>query len=1076
MLRYGFAFIALTIGGTAAAKDDLPYVLPKGGVEIPCTGTPFGKRLALGIEQEVLVTRRLTSGGASTSFQLDGGSLATQRQAALTGAVAANFGIDTARIDLDGDGRQELAVAGIGANGVANITIVRPTTSDNGANEQVGTWSLNPPTATNLIAIDLAGGDIDGSTDGREELVIALRYANGSVRVAAVNGTTTGGGAIAQANNAPLGLWTIPTAEIAGSTQLVLAVGDVLLAGRDQAVLLTLVNNNAYRYNVLRFNENAATADTRFTNNTFSQERQNSGQDPGSLTLHIADFGGSAAEEMIVHDQQFNSGQLQGTTQTLRYFTTSRDSSNAITSIELRPTAGLTNGVDTTDSRIATAVGEVDRRPDAEIVLVRSDPGTVSLRVQTYKVQYNASGIPSAVIPASGFAIASAPLVTSPAAQLSVAIGDADRDGIGDIYAAFRDNNSSGGLVTKVRRFSMARPTDPGAFPTPSTLALTGQSDFPSNLADTSALQVQVADWDNDSLLANLGTTCRQVIEPTIRSVVRHPPYWSRLQGGMGNFNAAIGNSLSNGSTQETRFDTFTSHDISAYVGVQVGGEILGIGGQVTAKATAGYNYESRRGALTGSEITNTVTESRSQDSGNGLVLLEENTYHCYDYDVVQNGSEVEASNLRSCELIRFDGPDLLRTFVASDLVTWDTITASTGGPGGTPSQWAPLHQEWASLALFRNANVRGTLATNAGAATDGLYSTELSLGGVSQPYIEIDLGEVRDITNIRVWPNPRAREALAGASLFVSESPISGQAPPTGAGVRAFTADLRTGNGFDRWNLWTRNPNGGFAPMRARYLRIQHTDPAVRPLRVAEIQVFGDVQNEPPAYPIAVCDGNANDGVFNARMWDGIGNPRRYRLIEMRGDLLWSGAPLDTAGQFDGQACSAVNPSFVRTSIWSTLLVGGQNGTGTNTWDVADSATNTVGTTTSISSSTRVGAELDLEGGAIVQAVAGGAYEWATGVTEENSNTMYWTTGLNYSGSVPGFSGAQNAQCGYRPQPFAYKVRERSNTGYEHQYTAIDYVVRDFNWDRSTNPPPAQCFPERADVIFRGDFEPASP
>jgi hypothetical protein len=635
-------------------------------------------------------------------------------------------------------------------------------------------------------------------------------------------------------------------------------------------------------------------------------------------------------------------------------------------------------------------------------------------------------------------------------------------------------------MVTKVRRFSMTRPADPGAFPTGASLALSGQFDFPSSIGDSSAVQVLVADWDNDSVLANLGTTCRQIIEPTVRSVVRHPPYWSRLQGGAGNFSASIGSTLANGSTQETKFDTFTSHDISAYVGVQVGGEILGIGGQVTAKATAGYNYESRRGELRGSEITNTVTESRSQDGGNGLVVLEENTYNCYDYEVVRNGAELPASNLRSCELIRRNASgDLLRTFVASDLVTWDTITASTGGPGGTPSQWAPLHQEWASLALFRAATIGGTLAAgNAQSATDGRYSTMLATTSSVQPYVQIDLGAVREITNIRVWPDPLQKAALAGATLFASEAPFTGNAPPAGTTVRSFAADPATGNGLDRWNLWTRTAGGGFAPLRARYLRLQHTEAAPRVLRLAELQVFGGVQNEPPSYPVAVCDNSPSDGIFNARVADTVSNPRQYRLIELRGDLLWTGAPVDGANAFGAATCSATHPSLVQTSIWGSILVGGQNGTGINSWDVGESATNTVGSTTSISSSTRTGGELDIEAGAFVQAVVGGAYEWATGVTEENSNTMYWTSGLNYSGSVPGFSGQQNAPCGYRPQPYAFRTRERSNSGYEHQYTSIDYVVRDFNWDRLTNPPPAQCFPAvtQPDLVFDSGFEPATP
>lgn len=1080
MLRNVLALLALAaIATPALSADKTPYRMPKGSDAIACTGTPFGKRLALGIDHEVLVTRRQVGGtGTLVNYQFTGDLASQQRQAALTGDFASNFDFKSTRVDLDGNGRQELATAAIRASGVVSVTVVRPAAAAN-ANEQTTAWSVGPPTTgVTVTAIDLAAGDLDGSTDGKEELVLAARYSNGNVRIFALSGDANG--AITQAPGASLGNWTMPTAESSETTELVIAVGDVLLEGRDQVVLLTLFRQGNYRYSVLRFEDvdSPGGPGTRFNHRNFTQSRPGSSSPVGRLQMHIGDLGGSAADELVIHDHPIEiAGQnLQNINQSLRYFSTTRGTNNTITDYALQPSSGLVNVISSTDNRFAAAMGEIDRRPDLEVVVARSVGGeqvTRAVRVDVYKATFNASGFPVAIGPAAGFASATTGLETDQPQQIEVAIGDADRDAIGDIYVAFRDNAAGGGaIITKLRRFALARPANPNAFPNGATLAQTGQFNFPTNFADTTAIQVQANDWDNDSLLANLGTTCRQIREPVVRNVLRLPPYWSRLQSGLNGFNAAIGSSRTDGTGLESRYDTFTSHDVSGYVGVQAGGEILGIGAQVTAKVTAGYNYETRRGELRGSEETTTVGQSQEQDSGGGLVVIEENTFNCYDYEVLRNGAEVIDSNVRACEIVRANSSgDLLRSFIASDLETWDTTTAGSAGPGGTPRQWVPLHQEWANLALFRVALPNTFLGTAARPlATDGLVATVLGSSSASTfPYFDIDLGSVQDITNIRVFPDPLNKAALAGATVFLSESPFAGATPPVGPEVRTYNPDSVSDNGVDRWNVWTRATTAPYAPVRARYIRVQHTSPNPRILRVAELQVFGDVHAEPPTYPVAVCDTTPFDGLFRARVIDTVNTPRAYRNIDVRGDLIWSASPVDAQ-------CGTNHSRVKLLSIWNNIAIGGVSGTGVNTWTFDNETLDTQVNTTSISHSTRVGAEVEAEAGAIVQAVVGGAYEWATGVTEENSTKIYWGSGINYAGAVPGFSGVSTTLCQYRPQPFAYEAGERSNIGFEHRFKVIDYVVRTPGADWLLNPPPAACFPETPpapDPVFSSGFEP---
>ncbi|MFN9731516.1 MAG: hypothetical protein ACK59M_13900 [Pseudomonadota bacterium] len=1084
--------------GAAAAKDRPDPFQVKGSTGIDCLGTPFGKRISLGRDQEPILIRRQTNGTAA-NFQLAGLSLAQERQGALDGVLASATRMASANTDLDGDGRDELVVVAGRSNGAIGVRTVRRSATTAGANDQFGGWEWTSNQGSALLDLQVASADLDGSTDGRREIVVAARWANNVVRVIALSGDANGN--IAQASNAALGTWILPAAEFNGTANVRLAAADVLLEGRDQVVLVSTRSQpvSTYAWIVVRAAGSATGTNPAMTltHRTFLDTGVSPPNEVADLQLHAGDLGGSAAAELLIHaTPQDPKGTLGPVSQALRFFTTTRGSANQITDFALQAPTNANTVPNSGERFVAVAMGEVDRRPDLEFVVARQLQNTPTMRIEVFKALFNAQGFPIGVAPATPAIVADVVLPVGDGrlerAQFDLAVGDADGDSIGDVFLAVRDRVTASGsaVLTRVRRFAMQRPADPNAFPNPASFQLRNTFDFPTSFGDTNELQLRLADWDRDSVLADLGTTCRRVREPLVRSVVKLPPYWERLQANSSGFLATIGKTRTTGSTQEQRFDTFSSHDVSAYLGVSVGGDILGIGAKAAAKATAGYNYESRRGELRGSEATTTTGESQQQDRGEGLVVVEENTFDCYDYQVLRDGVADGGSDVRACELIRRGANnDQLRSFTATDLQTWDTFTGAGSGVGGPPSQWMPLQPDWASIALFRNATVNFAPAsgTQTGNVTDGQFGAGLmSPVDATAPFVQIDLGETRDITSIRVFPLTGQAATLDGFRLHASETAFAGDAPPSGPGVTTIEPDPLSRNGVDRWNIRTRgNLASGFAPLRARYVRLQH--PGTATVRVAEIQVFGDVHKDPPDYPQSVTDPVRNDGRFRARVANRLGSPARYVCIDVRGDLLWTGAPVDTSTDpFDAKFnCAAIQLApppapgqlpgapFL-TSIWSSVTIGG---TGINAWDLADSTTNTVGSNNSISHSTRVGAELDFEAGVIVQAVGGGAYEYSTGVTEENSTTMYWGQGLMYAGAVGGFPAGSNLNCEYRTQPYAYRASERSNVGYEHQFTVVDYVVRDLTWSR-LGPvlPPQDCFPVRSDLIFRGDFEPPSP
>ena len=212
--------------------------------------------------------------------------------------------------------------------------------------------------------------------------------------------------------------------------------------------------------------------------------------------------------------------------------------------------------------------------------------------------------------------------------------------------------------------------------------------------------------------------------------------------------------------------------------------------------------------------------------------------------------------------------------------------------------------------------------------------------------------------------------------------------------------------------------------------------------------------------------------------MYDSLSLTPGYRKVDVRGQLLWSGAAQDTVAcgsdftESEEDANDGVQhfPIFANETIQSTGILN---------WDLAASSGTTVGSNTEISHSARVGVEIDVEAGAFVKATIGGAYEFTSGITEETATTMYWGTGIEYAGAVGGFYPAslpglpQTNVCGYRPQPYAYTAHEYSNIGYEHQYTVVDYVVRDLEafWTRE-NPPSLYCYAIPPDRVFSSTFE----
>ena len=101
-----------------------------------------------------------------------------------------------------------------------------------------------------------------------------------------------------------------------------------------------------------------------------------------------------------------------------------------------------------------------------------------------------------------------------------------------------------------------------------------------------------------------------------------------------------------------------------------------------------------------------------------------------------------------------------------------------------------------------------------------------------------------------------------------------------------------------------------------------------------------------------------------------------------------------------------------------------------------------------------RVGAEFEAKTGADIMAVVGAAYEATTGITKENQSGRSVGTGFQVGGGVGGFPNVAPYAypCNYFPRPYNFTVKEYSDTGYQHNYSVTDYIVRQMSHSNQVN------------------------
>jgi PKD repeat protein len=644
-----------------------------------------------------------------------------------------------------------------------------------------------------------------------------------------------------------------------------------------------------------------------------------------------------------------------------------------------------------------------------------------------------------------------------------IAIGDMNRDGFAEIMtiaqAVARDvtNNDFPHSTYRATIWRSLWRVDPTsyAFSGAHAQEVTASATTVPPAVPYANAAMLASDFDGDSMFATLGSDCRAVSEPQLRNLIWMPPFFEAMQSGSldsGFIAASFGINEKSGSGMENRSGSFTGNSISGYVGIageySSGDKPWDFKVAGSLKFTAGHDWQSEHGAIHGSDVEYDYSEGQSASVGEGLVVAEGDDANCYSYDVVQSTGAVPNSSLRMCEITYQE-----RTAMTAE--TWN----NQSNYASVAATWVPLQRDWASVAMFRPAASTIPFGSGKGPenATDGLFSTPATSATTTEPYLDIDLGSVQDVSSIRVFPAAdtdangnlivplsflRAMPDLLGFRIYASATPFSGPDVPSGSGVSVFVQGGNEDQIYDRWNIYTLDAN--LNPLRVRYIRLQHPGQSPAHINISQIEVFGDTHLDPPAFPDAVCEPAAGRGYFLARVWNPVA--AGYQNIEERGDLMWSGTNAKqqpTGVKVNGHDC--LNYTDVReTTIWNNLRIGN---TGiTNSWDSTSDTTNTVGSYGGFESSTRVGAELDFEIGTnAVRFITGAAYEYTFGINSETQSTSFWGNGLQIGGAVGGFDPPfQNLvlTCGYFPHPYAYHLTERGNSSYQHDLYVVDYIV----------------------------------
>ncbi len=623
---------------------------------------------------------------------------------------------------------------------------------------------------------------------------------------------------------------------------------------------------------------------------------------------------------------------------------------------------------------------------------------------------------------------------TAEADFLDVSVGDLNNDGADEVVAAYDDSRGLEAIYVDWHNLT--------------SNTLTGTLDLDPQMLN-SPVSIAMGDHDDDSLRASYSGNCVEIQEDNVTSVYFRPPLWRNIQDPVDLYGRGfVGFSTTASEMEEDRLGSERSTATSGYIGAGISIDYKLASVELSAKATFAEEYAHSTGRGTISETT--TTDLIEYGAGRNFAVGDESTYFCYSYNITQNGTPTgDSSSVRSCELV-----DSITDNTSLDVRDVNAAVRETNL--NKTLEWIPTTRDWASLPLFCitcTAQSSTSGGATAGRAVDGDLTGEPSLmtstNVENYPWWEVNLGELEEITKIRVWnredlascPANSCDAHLSNFYVFVSETPFQATDTPTdllaNPNVKAYSLDRissvlspTVGTDFPAGRVSTfltlQSTISGTSPIEGQYVRVQIDRPSAQ-LQLAEVQIFGTNHVEPNRYPLDVRSGS--NGMFQALLFNPYTPSPTSQWIDVRGELLWAGHKNDN----------------------SRIELDVGEGDSDAAWSRQTSQSSTSFASSSISQKKSVGYQIDFSGGAVAQIQAGGGQEFSTGIFTEQTHSSSWGESFEIGGWVKDFPQGSESQvitwyeeCEYRITPYYYSITEESTFGYKSSHTVLDYIVTD--------------------------------
>jgi hypothetical protein len=868
----------------------------------------------------------------------------------------------------------------------------------------------------NVAYLDIAAGNLDRANND-DEVVIAFRDDDNDIRVAVLNGASSGG--IEQAANNLYGEWTDSTSNRGDIDHVAVATGDLNGDGYDNEIVVVFKDKGHDLQAIVLRRDGATLTPLWLSGGMTAEGRGDVADDEGlwgnryPIDVTTGDIDGDKRDEAIVGfrlgDPAKGESQLlvlkytgqdtKGNTDPLddkfsidtRVFLTEKLPQKyghyfmAALSVSLTTGDFDGDGID----EIALGIGSLldnsehgDRIWESYLAtydyVPMTSPDWQSMQckdTQGYRdclryLHYWKSG---------GTSLDLFENEQQPEADVRIDAGELDGDGKDELVLLRKKHSSDDGEIYSFdaetgvsKRFSAVFSPEPDVI---------------------DRFWVALGDKDGNARYGDYTGACRVKKQAQVNAVIHSPPHWpeEEVPGHPGETNpnwdeaeAASGMKTGTGGGTGQTTETSVGASVSLAPELPLEEAPINIGPSFTfewEKATSLEQKTTTEGVDGNKFITHVPWQFGEEEAYFDAVGFVETVYWCYDYTEAQYGLMT----------VCVPRPEAEMTALNASLEWWYGDGANKGR-ATYPDSWVPVGVNLAEGRTATQSSVADGKTPNL--AVDGNTDGNYYNGSVqhtayeAHPWWQVDLGGTQAIDAVQVWNRTDCcANRTANFYVFVSEHPFTSTVPTDliNAGVWNYHVTGQAGR-----------PTVVPVGREGRYVRVQLA--GTNYLHLAEVQVFGvpgAVDQWPTTHPIT-------------------GTTSAFTLV-------WpSGQQQAVAGQ--------VIYTRKGTQLGLRPGLGGQD------FDMGLAQEGEQVTENSTSKSFSLGMELKPAGG--------GERSW--GSTDKTSYVLSWKSELEFSGAVGGLNAHESVDRSYAFMPYVWLQRITSSGGVNQAFLVLDYWVSD--------------------------------